>query len=84
MDDNIRVNAISPGLIKTEFSGPLWKENKALPPNSVGESHHIASVAAMMCSQDGSFVNGENYYVHGGFMKIWIIHSNFYFIKIIS
>ena len=71
MDDNIRVNAISPGLIKTEFSGPLWRENSSIIPKSLGESHQIASVAVMMCSQDGSFVNGENYIVHGGFSKMW-------------
>lgn len=27
MSDGIRVTGISPGLIATEFSGPLWKEN---------------------------------------------------------
>ena len=30
--DGIRVNGIAPGLIKTEFSGPLWKkERKSIP-----------------------------------------------------
>eukprot|EP00347_Sterkiella_histriomuscorum_P006988 403350679 len=69
-DDDIRVNAVSPGLIKTEFAGPLWRGNQGLPKKALGESDQIASVVATMCSQDGSFVNGENFMVHGGFPKI--------------
>lgn len=30
INDNIRVNAIAPGLIKTEFAAALWKDNKNL------------------------------------------------------
>ena len=26
MADHIRINAVSPGLIKTDFSGALWKK----------------------------------------------------------
>mmetsp|Transcript_1351 Transcript_1351/g.857 ORF Transcript_1351/g.857 Transcript_1351/m.857 type:complete len:166 (-) Transcript_1351:131-628(-) len=36
LDENIRVNAISPGLIKTEFAGVLWKENEELNKKSLG------------------------------------------------
>ena len=67
MDVNIRVNALAPGLIQTELSGVLWKNNEALHPKSKGKSSQIGSVAATICSQDGSFMNGEIYYVHGGF-----------------
>ena len=38
MDEDIRINGIGPGLIKTEFSGNLWKNNKAIPATSMGES----------------------------------------------
>ena len=37
MEDNIRVNALSPGLIATEFSGVLWKDNKAVDPKKIGK-----------------------------------------------
>mmetsp|Transcript_1957 Transcript_1957/g.3414 ORF Transcript_1957/g.3414 Transcript_1957/m.3414 type:complete len:179 (-) Transcript_1957:50-586(-) len=71
MADGIRVNGIAPGLIKTEFSGSLWKGNKDLNPASMGEGHHIGSIAATMCSKrDGGFVNGETFQVHGGFPKL--------------
>ena len=75
MDEDIRVNAIAPGLIKTEFSGPLWRGNEGVPKKALGESEQIASVAATMCSSDGSFINGENYQVHGGYQKIWEVYS---------
>ena len=70
MADGIRVNGIAPGLIKTEFSGNLWK-NREVNPASMGEAHHIGSVVACICSkQDGGFMNGETYQVHGGFGKL--------------
>ena len=69
MSTGIRINAISPGLIRTEFSGPLWKSD--VPKESIGEAHHIGAVAATICSeQDGGFMNGEIYHVNGGFAKM--------------
>ena len=61
IDEDIRVNAIAPGVIKTEFSGPLWKGNEALPEKAQGTSEEIASVVATITSKDGSFMNGEVY-----------------------
>ena len=68
--DGIRVNSLAPGLIKTEFSGPLWN-NPNIPPESIGEAYHIGSVAALICSKhDGGFMNGEVHTVAGGFSKM--------------
>ena len=68
--ESIRVNGIAPGLIRTEFSGPLWN-NSEVPKESIGEGHHIGSVAACICSaKDGGFMNGEVYQVNGGFAKM--------------
>lgn len=66
---NIRVNAIAPGLISTEMTATLIQQNPHLQGIS-GLPDQIASVAAMICSSDGSFVNGEIYAVHGGYPKI--------------
>ena len=61
MSDDIRVNGIAPGLIMTEFSGVLWKNNEGVHPKSKGRIEEIGSVAAGICSKDGSFMNGEVY-----------------------
>ena len=67
--DGIRVNGIAPGLIKTDFSGPLWNSD-SVPKESIGMPEQIASVVATVCSVDGSFMNGDTYQVHGGFPKL--------------
>ena len=67
--DGIRVNGIAPGLIKTEFSGPLWN-NDSVPKESIGSAEQIAGVVATVCCKDGSFMNGDTYQVHGGFPKL--------------
>ena len=61
MNDDIRVNGVAPGLIMTEFSGVLWKNNDMPHPKSKGTSEEIGSVCATICSKDGSFMNGEVY-----------------------
>ena len=69
--DGIRVNGLAPGLIKTDFSYELWKnEDPSNPDGKMGESSEIGSVAAMICSKDGSFVNGVTVPVHGGWPKL--------------
>lgn len=67
MDDNVRVNAISPGLVDTEIAAPFIKDNTLINEKNCGKPEQIASVIATICSpQDGSFMNGEVYTVHGG------------------
>jgi dehydrogenase/reductase SDR family protein 4 len=70
MDDDVRINTISPGLVKTEFSGVLWKGNEGIPEKSKGTAEQIASVAALMCSKEGAFINGVDFIVHGGFARL--------------
>ena len=67
MDDNIRMNAIAPGLVDTEIAAPFVKDNKLINEKNCAKPEQIASVIATICSpQDGSFMNGEIYTVHGG------------------
>ena len=68
--EGIRVNGVSPGLIKTEFSGPLWKSDQ-IDKSSIGLPEHIASVVATVCAPcDGAFCNGELFHVNGGFQRM--------------
>lgn len=71
--DNIRVNAISPGLIDTPFSKSLL-ENPAFmercltltPLRRVGTPEEIARVAVLLASPAGAFITGQNLIVDGG------------------
>jgi NAD(P)-dependent dehydrogenase (short-subunit alcohol dehydrogenase family) len=69
----VRVNAVSPGLIRTEFAR-LMLEDEALmkrrvamtPLRRVGEVGDIAGVIAMLVSPAGAFITGQNIVVDGG------------------
>jgi NAD(P)-dependent dehydrogenase (short-subunit alcohol dehydrogenase family) len=71
--DNVRVNAISPGLIATEFARPLLDNPELLsrrleltPLRRAGEPHEIAGVAVMLAASAGAFITGQNLIVDGG------------------
>jgi NAD(P)-dependent dehydrogenase (short-subunit alcohol dehydrogenase family) len=70
---NVRANAISPGLIRTQFAAPLLSNEAVLerrlsltPLRRVGEPHEIAGVAVMLASPAGAFITGQNLIVDGG------------------
>jgi NAD(P)-dependent dehydrogenase (short-subunit alcohol dehydrogenase family) len=70
---NVRVNAISPGVIGTEFARPLTDDPATLarrlaltPLRRVGEPHEIAGVAVMLASRAGAFITGQNLVIDGG------------------
>ena len=70
---NVRVNAISPGLIRTDFARALW-ENPALlaertindPLRRIGEPDEIAGIAVYLASRAASFTTGQNFVIDGG------------------
>jgi NAD(P)-dependent dehydrogenase (short-subunit alcohol dehydrogenase family) len=69
----VRVNAISPGLIRTPLSSGLMgndtfmQRRLALTPlRRVGEPHEVAGVAVMLASRAGGFITGQNLVVDGG------------------
>lgn len=68
-ESKIRVNCIAPGLIRTKFAGALLEHEEIakqkLEIDRVGEPEDIAGAASFLCSQDGSYVNGENLMVTG-------------------
>ncbi|HEX6840645.1 MAG TPA: SDR family oxidoreductase [Stellaceae bacterium] len=70
---NIRVNAIAPGLVKTDFARALW-ENKELlaqtlkqsPLGIIGEPVDIAGAAILLASSAGRFITGQTFVIDGG------------------
>jgi NAD(P)-dependent dehydrogenase (short-subunit alcohol dehydrogenase family) len=70
---NVRVNAILPGLIKTDFARALWENEKArsareamTPLRRLGEAEEIGGVAVFLASKAGSFITGQTIVADGG------------------
>lgn len=70
---NVRVNAIAPGVIRTEFARALWEDPKAeaalqraVPLGRIGEPEDIAGTALFLASDAGRYVNGQGIVVDGG------------------
>lgn len=71
----IRVNAICPGLIQTDFSEYYWKDEaraKELlgdqPLRHLGQPNEIAHAALYLASSEASFVTGQAMVIDGGAM----------------
>ncbi len=72
--DNIRVNAICPGLIKTKFSEALWSDDKILdrfikhiPLKRAGSPDDVAGLAVFLASDAAAYCSGGLYLVDGGY-----------------
>jgi NAD(P)-dependent dehydrogenase (short-subunit alcohol dehydrogenase family) len=70
---NVRVNCIAPGLIKTDFARALWEDEDRLayresgtPLRRIGMPDEIGGVAAFLASPAASFMTGEVVTVDGG------------------
>lgn len=69
----IRVNAISPGVVRTKLSEALWKDNeeaaaKLSPLRRIGEPDDIAEAIAFLAGDSSRWVTGENLVVDGGML----------------
>jgi dehydrogenase/reductase SDR family protein 4 len=69
----VRVNAIAPGLIKTEFARALWEDDKrraereqATPLRRLGEPRDIGGIAVFLASDAAAFVTGQVIVADGG------------------
>lgn len=70
---NVRVNGISPGLVRTDFAKALWENPDILkartagdPLRRIGEPREIAGAAVFLASDAGSFTTGQNIVIDGG------------------
>jgi NAD(P)-dependent dehydrogenase (short-subunit alcohol dehydrogenase family) len=70
---NIRVNALAPGVVKTDFNKDLWKDNKvakqiadSIPLGRMAEPDEIASSVLFLASDDSSYITGAVINIDGG------------------
>ena len=71
----VRVNAIAPGLVKTDFARALWEAAgdaiaARLPLARLGEPDDIARAALFLVSEAASWITGEVLVVDGGAMVV--------------
>ena len=71
--DNVRVNCIAPGLIKTDFARALWENPETLkasnartPLGRIGEPDEIAGAAVFLASRAGAYMTGQTIVIDGG------------------
>jgi hypothetical protein len=72
-DDNIRVNCIAPGLIRTDMARALWENpeiekhvTSTTPLHRIGEPHEIAGAAVYLASSASTYTTGQVIVVDGG------------------
>lgn len=71
--DNVRVNCIAPGLIKTDFARALWEDperikaaNSTVPLRRIGEPEEIAGGVVFLASAASNFMTGQTMVIDGG------------------
>jgi NAD(P)-dependent dehydrogenase (short-subunit alcohol dehydrogenase family) len=69
----VRVNAICPGLIRTDFAQALWdnpeaaqRANEQIPMRRLGEAEDLKGLAVFLAADASSYVTGQALTVCGG------------------
>lgn len=83
LHDNIRCNSISPARVHTPFVDGFLEKNypdrkqemfdklsKSQPIGRMGSTEEIAALALYLCSDEASFITGNDYPIDGGFIKL--------------
>jgi NAD(P)-dependent dehydrogenase (short-subunit alcohol dehydrogenase family) len=65
------VNAIAPGLVRTELARGLWQEHEAaiaarIPLQRLGEPDDVAAMALVLASDASSWITGQVLVIDGG------------------
>jgi NAD(P)-dependent dehydrogenase (short-subunit alcohol dehydrogenase family) len=69
----VRVNAINPGLIRTDFAQALWdnpeaeqRANQQIPLRRLGEADDLKGLAVFLASDASSYITGQALVICGG------------------
>ncbi len=70
---NVRVNALAPAIIRTDFARKLWedpaiyaKATQGYPLRRIGEPDEVAGAAVFLASGAGAFITGQTIVIDGG------------------
>lgn len=70
---NIRINAIAPGVVKTDFARALWEDpeteaqvSRRTPLRRLGDPDDIAGAAVYLASDAGAWMTGQMMVIDGG------------------
>lgn len=71
--DNIRVNAVCPGLLETESTAEIFPEaavrdhlTATMPQERLGYPQDVTGLVLFLCSQAAAYINGQAIMVDGG------------------
>jgi NAD(P)-dependent dehydrogenase (short-subunit alcohol dehydrogenase family) len=74
---NIRVNALCPGLFKTDFAAALWQDaaGNEIPADGIvlrrfGEPEELRGVAVFLASRAASYMTGQALIIDGGHVMV--------------
>lgn len=70
---NIQVNAVSPGMVRTDFSRPFWSNEelhaqivKNIPLGRIAEPADVVHPVLFLCSDAADYITGQTLVVDGG------------------
>ena len=73
--DNIQVNCITPGFVKTPLSQPIWDDPQkeswllaCIPMRRAGQPEDLIGAALLLAAPASAYITGQNLVVDGGFM----------------
>ena len=74
---NIQVNAVAPGVVRTDFSKPFWSTPaicelivKAIPAGRIAEPADLIPLVLFLASRQADYISGQTIAVDGGALAI--------------
>lgn len=71
--DGVRVNAVAPGIVETEFAAPLWREGELaernrqrVPLGRFAQPEEVARAVGFLASDEASYMSGAVLTITGG------------------
>ena len=76
---NVRVNAIAPGIVKTDFNINIWRDSETahkvaqvVPIGRLAEPEDIAEIALFLASDNSAYITGAIINVDGGWQASYM------------